>query len=64
VLFSGDLIFSVSVGRTDLPGGDTGQLLDSIRNKVLILPDDTVIYPGHGEPTTVGRERTENPFLF
>ena len=63
VLFSGDLIFSVDVGRTDLPGGDTHQLLDSIRNKVFTLPGDTVIYPGNDEPTTVERERTENPFF-
>ncbi len=64
VLFSGDLIFGLSVGRTDFPGGDMDQLLNSIRSKVLTLPDDTLIYPGHNAPTTVGKERTENPFLL
>ncbi len=64
VLFSGDLIFRLSVGRTDFPGGDMDQLLNSIRSKVLTLPDDTLIYPGHNAPTTVGKERTENPFLL
>jgi len=63
VLFSGDLIFSLSVGRTDLPAGNVHQLVASIRNKVFTLPDDTVIYPGHDEETTVGRERTHNPFM-
>ncbi|HHY68991.1 MAG TPA: MBL fold metallo-hydrolase [Bacillota bacterium] len=62
-LFSGDLIFRLSVGRTDLPGGDTSALLESIHRKVLTLPDDTVIYPGHNLTTTVGKERLENPFL-
>ncbi|MBP8614095.1 MAG: MBL fold metallo-hydrolase [Firmicutes bacterium] len=62
-LFSGDLIFRLSVGRTDFPGGDMDILLRSIRSKVLSLPDETVIYPGHNQTTTVGKERTENPFL-
>ena len=63
VLFSGDTLFAGSIGRTDLPGGDAGQLLASIRDRVLTLPDDTVVLPGHGEQTTVGRERADNPFL-
>ena len=62
-LFSGDLIFRLSVGRTDFPGGDMNTLLQSIRTKVLTLPDETVIYPGHNWVTTVGKEREENPFL-
>lgn len=64
ILFSGDLIFHRSVGRTDFPGGDAKKLLASIQDKVLSLPDDTIIYPGHDVPTTVGKERTENPFLL
>ena len=62
-LFCGDLIFRGGVGRTDLPGGDAEQLMASIRERVLTLPDRTVLWPGHGEPTTVGRERRHNPFL-
>lgn len=63
ILFSGDLIFSGSVGRTDLPGGSWSQLINSIKNKILILPDETIILPGHGPSTTVGREREDNPFI-
>ena len=62
-LFSGDLVFAGSVGRTDLPGGDWRQLLDSIAARFLTLPDETVVLPGHGPRTTVGRERATNPFL-
>jgi glyoxylase-like metal-dependent hydrolase (beta-lactamase superfamily II) len=62
-LFSGDVIFQSSIGRTDLPGGDHAQLLQTIRDKVLTLPDDTKLYPGHMGITTVGRERVGNPFL-
>jgi glyoxylase-like metal-dependent hydrolase (beta-lactamase superfamily II) len=62
-LFSGDLIFFESVGRTDLPGGDLATLESLIAQKVLTLPDDTQIYPGHGDATTVGHERLYNPFL-
>ena len=62
-IFSGDALFSGSIGRTDLPGGDYGTLMRSIREKIMSLPDDTPVYPGHGPPTTVGRERTENIFL-
>lgn len=64
IFFSGDLIFSGSVGRTDLPGGSWNQLIDSIKNKVLSLPDETIILPGHGPSTTVGEERRNNPFLY
>jgi len=64
ILFSGDLIFHRSIGRTDFPGGDAEKLLASIRGKVLSLPGDTIIYPGHDVPTTVEKERTENPFLL
>ncbi len=62
-LFCGDLIFHGDVGRTDLPGGSQEQLLASIREKVLTLPDETVLWPGHGEETTVGEERRHNEFL-
>ena len=63
VLFSGDTLFMDGVGRTDFPGGSQKQLLDSIRDKLLVLPDDTIIYPGHGPETTIGREKIENPWL-
>ena len=60
----GDVVFQGSIGRTDLPGGDLQTLMKSIREQVLTLPDDTVLYPGHGPPTTVGAERLGNPFLI
>lgn len=60
----GDVLFAGSVGRTDLPGGDHDILLRSIRERLLTLPDDTVVYPGHGPATTVGRERRLNPYLI
>jgi hydroxyacylglutathione hydrolase len=63
ILFSGDLVFIDSVGRWDIPGADRDALFDSLRNKFLPLPDDVKVYPGHGGPTTVGREREMNPFL-
>jgi glyoxylase-like metal-dependent hydrolase (beta-lactamase superfamily II) len=63
VLFCGDLIFRGSIGRTDLPGGDYSKLIESIRSKVLSLPDDTRLLPGHGPESTVGYERAKNPFL-
>lgn len=63
VLFCGDVIFMGSIGRTDLPGGDTRMLLDSIRYQVLSLPDETRLLSGHGPESTVGRERRTNPFL-
>lgn len=59
----GDLIFYRSVGRSDFPGGDPKQLLDSIRGKILTLPDDFALYSGHGLATTVGDERLNNPFI-
>ena len=63
VLFSGDTLFAGSIGRTDLPGGDYGVLLRSLRERILTLPDETVVCPGHGQRTTIGRERQMNPFL-
>lgn len=63
IVFSGDLIFMQSVGRTDLPGGSWDTLLQSIREKILTLPDDYQLLPGHGPATTVGQERKSNPFL-
>ena len=63
ICISGDVLFYESIGRTDLPGGNYEVLLDSIRNKLLVLPDDVEIYPGHGEKSTIGYERAHNPFL-
>jgi hydroxyacylglutathione hydrolase len=63
VMFSGDLLFAGSIGRTDLPGGDHPTMLRSLADKVLPLADDIVVLPGHGEQTTIGRERATNPFL-
>jgi glyoxylase-like metal-dependent hydrolase (beta-lactamase superfamily II) len=60
---SGDVLFAGSIGRTDLPGGDHAAMLASLATKVLPLPDETVVLPGHGPRTTVGRERAANPFL-
>jgi len=62
-LFVGDTLFAGSIGRTDLPGGDLDTLLRSIRDVLFNFPDETVVYPGHGEPTTVGNEKRTNPFL-
>ncbi|MGL6173629.1 MAG: MBL fold metallo-hydrolase [Cellulosilyticaceae bacterium] len=63
VAFVGDIIFSGSVGRTDNPGGDMGTLLKSIRENIFTLPGETVLYPGHGGPTTVKQEKNTNPFF-
>ncbi len=62
-VFTGDTLFYDSVGRTDLPGGSHEAIIGSIKNKLLALSDDTVVYPGHGPQTTIGRERRSNPFL-
>jgi hydroxyacylglutathione hydrolase len=62
-LLAGDTLFKESVGRTDLPGGNTKQLLSSIQTKLLVLPEDTLVTPGHGEATTIGQEKDRNPFL-
>src|SRR6185295_11713283 len=62
-LFVGDTLFAGSIGRTDLPGGDYGTLLGSIRSVLFSFGDDAVVYPGHGPTTTIGRERRTNPFL-
>lgn len=62
-VFTGDAVFEGSIGRTDLPGGDYGQLIESIRKRILTLPGETVIHPGHGPETTVRHERENNPFL-
>jgi glyoxylase-like metal-dependent hydrolase (beta-lactamase superfamily II) len=63
VLFSGDLVFAGSIGRTDLPGGDYATILDSLARVVLPLPDETAVLSGHGPATTVGAERATNPYL-
>jgi hydroxyacylglutathione hydrolase len=63
-VLAGDVLFQGSIGRTDLPGGDSAALLASIRRELLVLPDDTIVYPGHGPPTTIGAERRTNPFLL
>lgn len=63
VLFSGDLLFAQSIGRTDLPGGDYPAILESLARVCLTLPDETAVLPGHGPQTTIGAERASNPFL-
>jgi hydroxyacylglutathione hydrolase len=63
LLLAGDLVFAGSIGRTDLPGGSMREMLASLATRFLTLPDDTVVLPGHGPETTVGRERASNPFL-
>jgi len=63
VLFSGDTLFAGSIGRTDFPGGSYRQIIESIKSKLLIYPDNTDVYPGHGPRTTIGDERRYNPFL-
>ena len=62
-LFSGDTLFHGSVGRTDLPTGSMGQLVSSVRDRLFVLPDDTKVYPGHMEETTIGYEKKYNPFI-
>ena len=63
VLFSGDTLFAGSIGRTDLPGGNFDQLMGSIRQRLLTLPDETIVHSGHGANTTIGEEKEGNPFL-
>jgi glyoxylase-like metal-dependent hydrolase (beta-lactamase superfamily II) len=63
LLLAGDTLFAGSVGRTDLPGGDERQLIRSIHQRLLVLPNDTLVIPGHGKATSIGREREQNPFL-
>jgi glyoxylase-like metal-dependent hydrolase (beta-lactamase superfamily II) len=63
VMFSGDLLFAGSIGRTDLPGGDYPTILDSLARVCLTLPDEVQVLPGHGPGTTIGAERAGNPFL-
>jgi len=63
VVFSGDTLFNYGIGRYDLPGGSGSQLMNSIHTKLMLLPDNTIVYPGHGPETTIGTERRSNPFL-
>jgi hydroxyacylglutathione hydrolase len=63
IVFSGDTLFNCGIGRTDMSGGDYGKLMKSIATKLMVLPDDTVVYPGHGPETTIGAEKRRNPFL-
>jgi glyoxylase-like metal-dependent hydrolase (beta-lactamase superfamily II) len=63
VLFSGDALFAGSIGRSDLPGGNHETLIENISTKLLALPGETIVYPGHGEPTTIQAEKESNPFL-
>jgi glyoxylase-like metal-dependent hydrolase (beta-lactamase superfamily II) len=63
VVFDGDVLFQDGIGRTDLPGGNYEQLMESIKNELLVLPDETRLFPGHGLATTIGDERQSNPFL-
>jgi len=64
VIFTGDTLFNFGIGRYDLPGGDGYQLMHSIHKKLMVLPDNTTVYPGHGPETTIGTERLGNPFLI
>ncbi len=63
ILFSGDTLFEGTVGRADLPTGNLNTLLDSVNHKLMTLPDDTTVFPGHGESTTIGHERNTNPYV-
>lgn len=63
IIFSGDTLFNHGIGRTDFPGCSYEQIMDSIQNKLMTLPDETIVYPGHGPATTIGEEKRGNPFL-
>ncbi|MFI5112736.1 MAG: MBL fold metallo-hydrolase [Terriglobales bacterium] len=63
-LIAGDTLFAGSIGRTDLPGGSFDKIMDSLKGRVLALPDETIVVPGHGPETTIGEERESNPFLI
>ena len=63
IIFSGDTLFNHGIGRTDFPGCSYEQIVDSIQNKLMTLPDETIVYPGHGPATTIGEEKRGNPFL-
>jgi len=63
LLIAGDTLFARSIGRTDLPGGSYEKIMRSLHDRVMTLPDETVVIPGHGQQTTIGKERKENPFL-
>ena len=62
-MFSGDVLFQGSIGRADLSGGNFDELIDHICSRLFVLPNETVVYPGHGAPTTIGMEKAENPFF-
>ena len=64
VLISGDTLFAESLGRTDFPTGSSADIIRSIKERLFVLPEDTMVYPGHGEPTTIGHEKTHNPVAF
>ena len=64
MLLAGDTLFADSYGRTDLPTGSSAQLVESILDKLFVLPEDTMVYPGHGDPTTIGHEKQYNPVTF
>lgn len=63
IVFTDDTLFTQSIGRTDFPGGNMAELIKSIKEKLLVLPDNTVVYPGHGPATTIGREKLQNQYL-